>query len=225
VGANAFSHASGIHQDGVLKSRETYEIMSAEDVGWAQNKIVLGKLSGRRAFSQRLRELGIPVASEAELNEAFSRFKNLADRKSQIFDEDIQSLFKGAEAGMAQDSYLFVSMLQQSETGERPQATVVWQHDGQEFSSTCDGNGPVDAAFRAIESLVKSGAELQLYSVNAITTGTESVGDVTVRLAKGGRIVNGVGADPDIIAASVKAYLNALSKLESDAPLSAQHAV
>ncbi|MBQ9240195.1 MAG: 2-isopropylmalate synthase [Duodenibacillus sp.] len=225
VGANAFSHASGIHQDGVLKSRETYEIMSAEDVGWAQNKIVLGKLSGRRAFSQRLRELGIPVSSEAELNEAFARFKHLADRKSQIFDEDIQSLFKGANAGDTVDSYQFVSMMQQSETGERPQATVVWQHEGKELSSSCDGNGPVDAAFRAIEALVQSGAELQLYSVNAITTGTESVGDVTVRLARGGRIVNGVGADPDIIAASVKAYFNALSKLESDAPLSAQHAV
>ena len=225
VGANAFAHASGIHQDGVLKSRETYEIMRAEDVGWTHNKIVLGKLSGRNAFRQRVKELGIPVASETELNDAFFRFKDLADKKSEIFDEDIQALFKGENVTAHADRYRFVSLKQATETGETPTATVVWTEDGVEKQSTATGNGPVDASFRAIEAEVKSGAELQLYSVNAITGGTESQGDVTVRLARSGRIVNGTGADPDIIAASVKAYFNALSKLASEAPCNPQHTV
>lgn len=223
VGANAFSHASGIHQDGVLKSRETYEIMRAEDVGWTHNKIVLGKLSGRNAFKQRVKELGIPVENEAELNDAFFRFKDLADRKSEIFDEDIQALFKSG--AQSKDRFEFVSLLQTSETGEKPTATVVWMQDGKEKRATAEGNGPVDACFRAIESEVKSGADLLLYSVNAITGGTESLGDVTVRLGLAGRVVNGVGADPDIIAASVRAFFNALNKLESTAPCNPQHAV
>ena len=225
VGANAFAHASGIHQDGVLKSRETYEIMRAEDVGWSTNKIVLGKLSGRNAFRQRVKELGIPLASEAELNDAFLRFKDLADKKSQIFDEDIQALFRDNETRRKRDRYEFVSLVQSSETGERPTATVVWTEDGVEKRSSADGNGPVDASLRAIEAEVKSGAEMLLYSVNAITGGTESLGDVTVRLSKGGRVVNGTGADADIIAASAKAYLNALSKLASEAFCNPQHSV
>ena len=225
VGANAFAHASGIHQDGVLKSRETYEIMRAEDVGWTANKIVLGKLSGRNAFKQRVKELGIPLASEAELNEAFLRFKDLADRKSQIFDEDIEALFKGKRETGVQDKYTFVSLHQESETGESPTATVVWIEDGVEKTSSAQGNGPVDATFRAIEALVNSGAEMQLFSVNAISGATDSLGDVTVRLSRGGRTVNGVGADPDIIAASAKAYLNALSRLETEASCHPQHSV
>ena len=225
VGANAFAHASGIHQDGILKSRETYEIMRAEDVGWTQNKLVLGKLSGRNAFKQRVKELGIPVETETELNAAFMRFKDLADRKSEIFDEDIQALFTGSEIGMQKDAFEFVSLRQQSETGELPTATVVWNEEGEERSSTASGNGPVDAVFQAIEAVAQSGAELQLYNVSAITGGTESQGEVTVRLARGGRVVNGVGADPDIVAASAKAYLNALSKLSSEAPCNPQHTI
>ena len=199
--------------------------MRAEDVGWTHNKIVLGKLSGRNAFRQRIKELGIPVATETELNAAFVRFKDLADRKSEIFDEDIQALFKEAPAKAHQDRYEFVSLLQQSETGEKPKATVVWTDNGVEKRSEAEGNGPVDATFRAIEAVVKSGAELQLYSVNAISGGTESQGDVTVRLARSGRIVNGVGADPDIIAASAKAYLNALSRLDTEPSCNPQHTV
>lgn len=225
VGANAFAHASGIHQDGVLKSRETYEIMRAEDVGWSQNKLVLGKLSGRNAFKQRVKELGIPVETETELNAAFMRFKDLADRKSEIFDEDIQALFTGAEVGHHEDAYEFVSLRQQSETGEQSTATVVWNERGEERTSTASGNGPVDAIFQAIEALAQSGAELQLFNVSAITGGTESQGEVTVRLARGGRVVNGVGADPDIVVASAKAYLNALSKLASEAPCNPQHTI
>ena len=226
VGANAFAHASGIHQDGVLKARDTYEIMRAEDVGWAANKIVLGKLSGRNAFKQRLQELGIELESEAEMNDAFSRFKTLADQKAEIFDEDITAIV-GNNAEEASDHYRFISMSQRSETGERPFAKVIFKSGGEEFTSEAEGNGPVDATLNAIESKVKSGAEQLLYSVNAITTGTESQGEVTVRLAKGGRIVNGVGTDPDIVAASAKAYLAALNKLYDPAQqkLNAQMAV
>ena len=215
VGANAFAHASGIHQDGVLKQRDTYEIMRAEDVGWSTNKIVLGKLSGRTAFKQRVQELGIPVESETELNAAFARFKDLADRKSDIFDEDIQALFSDESVTPEDEHFRFVSMAQGSETGERPHAEITLSVGGRESRSSAQGNGPVDATLKAIEAQVSSGSELLLYSVNAITTGTESQGEVTVRLSKGGRIVNGVGADPDIIVASAKAYLNALNKLQS----------
>ena len=216
VGANAFAHASGIHQDGVLKARDTYEIMRAEDVGWGSNKIVLGKLSGRNAFKQRLIELGIQLESEAEVNAAFVRFKDLADRKSEIFDEDILALVSDESVTREHEFYRLVSLRQHSETGERPQAAVVFSAGETEYSTESDGNGPVDASLKAIESQVGSGAELVLYSVNAITSGsTESQGEVTVRLQHGGRVVNGVGADPDIVVASAKAYLAALNKLHS----------
>jgi 2-isopropylmalate synthase len=218
VGANAFAHASGIHQDGVLKARDTYEIMRAEDVGWSANKIVLGKLSGRNAFKQRLVELGIELESEAEMNAAFARFKDLADRKSDIFDEDIIALVGDESVTPEQEHYRLLALSQHSETGERPHATVAFTVGAAEYREESDGNGPVDASLRAIESRVKSGAELMLYSVNAITSGsTESQGEVTVRLQHGGRVVNGVGADPDIVVASAKAYLSALNKLHSKA--------
>jgi 2-isopropylmalate synthase len=216
VGANAFAHASGIHQDGVLKARDTYEIMRAEDVGWTANKIVLGKLSGRNAFKQRLTELGIELDSEAEINAAFTRFKDLADRKSEIFDEDIIALVGDESVTAEQEHYRLLSLSQQSEMGERPQAKVTFAAGPQEMSAVSDGNGPVDATIKAIESRLSSGAEMLLYSVNAITSGsTESQGEVTVRLQSGGRIVNGVGSDPDIVVASAKAYLSALNKLHS----------
>jgi 2-isopropylmalate synthase len=215
VGANAFAHASGIHQDGVLKARQTYEIMRAEDVGWSTNKIVLGKLSGRNAFKQRLRELGIELDSEDAYNQAFQRFKDLADKKAEIFDEDLQALV-AQEAGRSSDEHWkLVTMNQASGMRERPHASVVLFEDSIERRADAQGDGPVDATFKAIESLAKSGAELLLYSVNAVTTGTESQGEVTVRLSKGGRIVNGVGADTDIVVASAKAYISALNKLES----------
>jgi 2-isopropylmalate synthase len=218
VGANAFAHASGIHQDGVLKARDTYEIMRAEDVGWSANKIVLGKLSGRNAFKQRLQELGVMLESEGEIMAAFAKFKELSDRKSDIFDEDILALVSDESVTAEKEQYGFVSLAQRSETGERPCAEIVFTIDGKEFKGQAEGNGPVDASLKAIESHVKSGAELQLYSVNAITSGsTESQGEVTVRLQSAGRVVNGVGADPDIVVASAKAYLSALNKLHSKA--------
>jgi 2-isopropylmalate synthase len=216
VGANAFAHASGIHQDGVLKARDTYEIMRAEDVGWATNKIVLGKLSGRNAFKQRLQELGVQFDNETDVNTAFVRFKDLADKKAEIFDEDILSIVSDeAAAAHLHEYFRFVSLSQRSETGERPHAKIVISVDGKEVTGSCEGNGPVDATLNAIESQVASGAEMILYSVNAITTGTQAQGEVTVRLSKSGRIVNGVGTDPDIIAASAKAYLAALNRLQS----------
>ena len=217
VGANAFAHASGIHQDGVLKARDTYEIMRAEDVGWTANKIVLGKLSGRNAFKQRLQELGVAMESEADVNAAFARFKELADRKSEIFDEDILALVSDEAQSNVGEQFGFVSLAQHSETGERPHARVVFTMRGKEVTGESDGNGPVDASLKAIEAHVASGAEMVLYSVNAISGSTESQGEVTVRLQNAGRVVNGVGADPDIVVASAKAYLSALNKLQSQA--------
>jgi 2-isopropylmalate synthase len=213
VGANAFAHESGIHQDGVLKHRETYEIMRAEDVGWTANRMVLGKHSGRNAFKTRMAELGIEFPSEAELNEAFSRFKALADKKHEIFDEDLQALITDAAGASADERIRLVALKVCSETGEVPSATVTLQVENQEFTGVASGSGVVDASLKAIEAVVDSKAQLLLYSVNNITTGTDAQGEVTVRLEKSGRIVNGQGADTDIVIASAKAYVNAVNKL------------
>ncbi|SMB26344.1 2-isopropylmalate synthase [Sterolibacterium denitrificans] len=218
VGANAFAHESGIHQDGVLKHRETYEIMRAEDVGWTTNRLTLGKLSGRSAFKSRLTELGIELAGEEALNAAFARFKELADKKREIFDEDIYALV-GDETVTPEHEYYRLAFAQfHSETGEIPRARITLIVDGVEKNAEASGSGPVDAVFKAIENLACSGADLLLYSVNSITTGTDAQGEVTVRLSKDGRIVNGQGADTDIIVASAKAYLNALNKLHANLP-------
>jgi 2-isopropylmalate synthase len=213
VGANAFAHESGIHQDGVIKKRETYEIMRAEDVGWAANRMVLGKHSGRNAFRTRLSELGIAFKTEAELNDAFERFKDLADKKHEIFDEDLQALVTEASLEQADEKLKLIYLKVTSETGTRPQANVTLVMNGVKKEARAEGGGPIDAAFKAIEAIVNSRSQLQLYSVNNITSGTDSQGEVTVRLEKAGRIVNGHGADTDIVVASAKAYLNALSKL------------
>ncbi|MEE8388888.1 MAG: 2-isopropylmalate synthase, partial [Acidiferrobacterales bacterium] len=213
VGANAFAHESGIHQDGVLKKRETYEIMRAEDVGWSTNRMVLGKHSGRNAFRAHLKDIGIEFKSEEELNSAFSRFKDLADKKHEIFDEDLQALVTEAGLERENENYRLVSLKVCSQTGETPQAEIVVSVDNKEVRGASAGGGPVDATFKAIETIVESGTELQLYSVSNITSGTDSQGEVTVRLEKGGHIVNGQGADTDIVIASAKAYINALNKL------------
>jgi 2-isopropylmalate synthase len=216
VGANAFAHESGIHQDGVLKHRETYEIMSAESVGWTTNRLTLGKLSGRNAFKSRLQELGIQLESEEALNAAFKRFKELADKKREIFDEDLQALISEEEIEHVENEHWhLVSLTAHSETGEQPYAKIVISEAGKEKKCEAQGSGPVDAAFKAVESVANSGASLLLYSVNNITSGTDSQGEVTVRLSKDGRIVNGQGADTDIVVASAKAYINALNKLGS----------
>ena len=216
VGANAFAHESGIHQDGVLKHRETYEIMSAESVGWKTNRLTLGKLSGRNAFKTRLHEIGIDLESEELLNAAFKRFKDLADKKREIFDEDLQALITEEEIDHVEsEHWRLVSLTAHSETGEQPYAKLVVSEAGKERQCEAQGSGPVDATFKALESAANSGATLLLYSVNNITSGTDSQGEVTVRLSKEGRIVNGQGADTDIVVASAKAYINALNKLQS----------
>lgn len=214
VGANAFSHESGIHQDGVLKHRETYEIMSAESVGWATNRLSLGKLSGRNAFKTKLADLGIELESEEALNAAFARFKELADKKREIFDEDLHALVSDEMGSMNAESYKFISQKISTETGEEPRADIVFSIKGEEKRASATGSGPVDAIFKAIESVAQSGAALQIYSVNAVTQGTESQGETSVRLARGNRVVNGQGADTDVLVATAKAYLSALSKLE-----------
>ncbi len=217
VGANAFAHESGIHQDGVLKHRETYEIMRAEDVGWTANKMVLGKHSGRNALRARLQELGVTCDTEEELNRVFVRFKELADLKHEIYDEDLLALIADETVELENDQFRLVSLKVTSETGELPTAEVVLWINGIEKKADSQGAGAVDATFKAIEKMVDSGANLLLYSVSNVTNGTDSQGETAVRLEKGGRVVNGQGTDTDIMASSAKAYINALNKLTSKA--------
>ena len=215
VGANAFAHESGIHQDGVLKHRETYEIMRAEDVGWNANRMVLGKHSGRAAFRARLEQLGIAIGSDNSLNTLFMRFKELADKKHDIFDEDLHALVSDAQTEVS-ERYQLSSLEVMSKTGTKPEAKLTLTVNGQAKNVTAVGSGPVDATCRAIEAVANSGTTLELYSVNAITSGTDSQGEVTVRLNQGGRIINGHGADTDIIIASAKAYLSALNLMTAN---------
>ena len=215
VGANAFAHESGIHQDGVLKHRETYEIMRAEDVGWNANRMVLGKHSGRAAFRARLEQLGIAAGSDNSLNQLFMRFKELADKKHEIFDEDIHALVSDTQTEV-EETYKLGSLEVTSKSGTKPEAKLIIIVNGDSKPVTAVGSGPVDATFRAIEAIAHSGTTLELYSVNAITSGTDSQGEVTVRLNQAGRIINGHGADTDIVIASAKAYLNALNLMVSN---------
>ena len=213
VGANAFAHESGIHQDGVLKHRETYEIMSAEDVGWSANRMVLGKHSGRAAFKNRLEELGIMPTDENAFGDAFVRFKALADKKHDIFDEDLVALMTGDNASDGEVMFKLSDLEVSSKMGAVPEARVELDVQGEQVEMMAQGDGPVDAALKAIEKIAQSGAEIKLYNVNAINAGTESQGEVTVRLERAGRIVNGVGADTDIVVASARAYLHALNQM------------
>lgn len=217
VGANAFAHESGIHQDGVLKHRETYEIMRAQDVGWNTNKLVLGKLSGRAAVKARYDDLGITFDSPETFNAVFARFKDLADRKQEIFDEDLQALVSHSSQSENKDLYALGDLEVTSKTGSSPTAKLTVVTNGANSDVTAQGDGAVDATFKAIEKVVETGASLALYSVNAITQGSESQGEVTVRLEKDGRIVNGVGADTDIVIASAKAYIDAANLLATEA--------
>ena len=222
VGANAFAHESGIHQDGILKFRETYEIMKAEDVGWSTNKLSLGKLSGRAAFSARLEELGISFESKDAFNQAFARFKDLADKKREIFDEDLQALVSDVQIETEDDAITVKSLEVLSKTGQLPMAQICIRYKDKDHHSEASGDGAVDAIFNAIEKLITSETTLQLYSVNAVTEGTDSQGEVTVRLEKEGRIINGQGADTDILLASAKAYVNALTLMRNPGRLHPQ---
>ena len=222
VGANAFAHESGIHQDGVLKFRETYEIMKAEDVGWGANKLSLGKLSGRAAFASRLEELGISFDSKEDFNQAFVRFKELADKKREIFDEDLQALVSDVQMGTEADALMVTDLEVLSKSGQLPTAKIGIRYQDKDHSAEASGDGAVDAIFNAIEKLVNSETKLQLYSVNAVTEGTDSQGEVTVRLEKDGRIINGQGSDTDILLASAKAYVHALTLMRNPGRLHPQ---
>jgi len=213
VGKNAFAHEAGIHQDGIIKSRETYEIMRAQDVGWSDNKLVLGKHSGRAAVKARLKEIGIAFDDETALNDAFKRFKSLADLKHEIYDEDLFVIARQSRSHADEVTYKLVSSWVCSETGETPHAKVVISIKGVEITGEADGDGSVDAVYSAIKSIVPEYGILELYSVNNVTNGTDSQGEVNVRLEKDGRLVYGKGADTDIILASAKAYIDALNKL------------
>ena len=212
VGANAFAHEAGIHQDGILKHRETYEIMKAEDVGWHTNTLVMGKHSGRNAFKVRMSELGVEFDSDEELNNAFSRFKALADKKHDIFDEDLQALVTEAQAE-ATEVIRLISLKVCTESGKENTADITLLIDGKEKSASAKTSGAVDATFKAILSLFDIKPTLQLYSVTNVTQGTDSLGEVNVRLEYKGKIVNGQGVDTDIITSSAKAYVHALNKV------------
>ncbi len=212
VGANAFAHESGIHQDGVIKARETYEIMRAEDVGWSANRMVMGKHSGRNAFKTRLEELGFSFNDNEQLNDAFARFKALADKKHEIFDEDLLSIVNSQENSEESDSIQLTDLRVESRMNVMPTAFVSISHNGETLTAESSGDGPVDAVFQAIKIALKVDAKLQLYSVKSITEGTDSQGDVTVRLEHKGALVHGAGLDTDIIVASAKAYLQAVSR-------------
>lgn len=179
--------------------------------------MVLGKHSGRNAFSQRLKTLGFEFSSDEELNQAFIRFKDMADKKHEIFDEDLQALVTESGNESENERITLKHLQTRSETGQMPSAKVVMEVEGREVSAEEKGNGAVDASFKAIEKIIESGSTLQLYSVNSITSGTDAQGEVAVRLEKDGLIVNGHGADLDIVIASAKSYVNALNKLDNSA--------
>ena len=211
VGANAFAHESGIHQHGMLKHAETYEIMKPEDIGLTKSKLVMGKHSGRHAFRQKLSELGFELDNEA-LDGAFKRFKDLADKKKEVFDEDIVALVDDTVA--RENDRIRVEKLMIACGTEGPQtAELTLSVDGESRSTTATGDGPVDATFRAIRELFPHEARLQLYQVHAVTGGTDAQAEVTVRLEEQGRTVHGQGADTDTLVASARAYVNALNKL------------
>ncbi len=223
VGRNAFAHESGIHQDGMLKNAQTYEIMTPESVGVKQTSLVMGKHSGRHAFMHKLEELGYKLAGN-QLEDAFLRFKALADRKKHIYDEDIEALVD-EEIATAQDRIKLVSLTVIAGTMGPQSATLTLDVDGRHQTVQASGNGPVDAIFNGIKTLVPHEAVLELFQVHAVTEGTDAQAEVSVRLAQGDHAVTSRGADPDTLVASAKAYLGALNKLMArGARMHAQHA-
>lgn len=213
VGRNAFAHESGIHQDGMLKNAQTYEIMTPETVGVKQTSLVMGKHSGRAAFIHKLDELGYQLQSN-QLEDAFVRFKALADKKKQIYDEDIEALVD-EEIAHAHDRIKIVSLTVIAGTMGPQSATLTLDIEGKHTTSQSTGNGPVDAIFNAIRALVPHESKLELYQVHAVTEGTDAQAEVSVRLSESGRAFTAKGADPDTLVASAKAYLGALNKIIS----------
>jgi 2-isopropylmalate synthase len=223
VGRNAFAHESGIHQDGMLKHTETYEIMKPETVGVSKTTLVMGKHSGRAAFRSKLDEMGYRL-SDNQLQDVFQRFKDLTDRKKLVYDEDIEALVDENIAS-AHDRIRLISLSVIAGTRGPQRATMRLDIDGRLATEEAEGNGPVDAVFNAVKALVPHEAVLELYQVHAVTEGTDAQAEVTVRLQADGRSVTARGADPDTLVASAKAYLVALNKLQArGARLHAQHA-
>lgn len=211
VGRNAFSHESGIHQDGVLKKRQTYEIIDPKRVGLSGSQIILGKLSGRHAFSERVEKLGYHLSS-SDLDRAFERFKKLADQKKYVFDEDIEALIQD-EITAVPETYRLEYLKTTLETGRLPEATLKLRRAGEVFEATSQGDGPVDACYKAIEKITKLKATLSQYAIQSVTGGKDALGEVVVKLQMEGQEVTGRGASTDIIEASVKAYLFAVNKV------------
>jgi len=211
VGDNAFAHEAGIHQDGVLKAAITYEIMTPQSIGRPSNELVLGKHSGRHAFGDRLKDLGFEIEGE-EFQAAFRRFKDLADKKKTIYNEDLEAIVADSVIGLDQRFELIdLSIL--SGTFAQPTATLALKVDGELQKATANGIGPIDAIFKAIAELCAAKCELERFQVNAVTGGMDALGEVSVTLSEDGRRVIGHGAHPDIMVASAKAYLHALNKL------------
>jgi len=210
VGANAFAHEAGIHQDGLLKERRTYEIMKPEDVGFEGTKLVLGKHSGRHALKARLKKLGYTL-TDKEIGKAFFRFKKLADKKKEIFDEDLATIVED-EISAIPEIYRLVSFYVSSGNKVTPEATVTLKYKARDLRAGSAGDGPVDACYKAIEKIVGVKPRLLGYNLNAVTAGKDALGEVSVRMKLKKRVVNGRGASTDIIEASLKAYLNALNK-------------
>ena len=213
VGKNAFAHESGIHQDGMLKHAETYEIMRPEDVGVRATSLVMGKHSGRHAFKDKLTDLGYALGDN-QFQDAFRRFKDLADRKKHVYDEDIEALIDDQMA-VAQESVTVEALTVIAGTGGPQKAIITMDVEGRHQTREATGNGPVDAVFNAVKMIVPHDGTLQLYQVHAVTEGTDAQAEVTVRLEADGRLVTGRGADPDTLVASARAYVSAVNKLQT----------
>ncbi len=211
VGENAFRHEAGIHQDGVIKERTTYEIIDPRTIGLKESKLVLGKHSGRNAFAKRLAGLGFSL-SEKDMEKAFERFKLLADKKKEVYDEDIEAIIEDEIVRVA-ETFELVYVNTTSGTGTIPTSTVRLKKDGQIHQDAACGDGPVDATYKTIDRITCVGAELVDYSLRAVTSGRDALGEVSVKIKKNGKIYTGRGASTDIIEASAKAYMNAINKL------------
>ena len=212
VGANAFAHESGIHQDGMLKNPDTYEIMTPESVGLNESKLVMGKHSGRHAFREKLKEMGYELGQNA-MEDVFRRFKDLADKKKDVYDEDIVALVDDAVMSEDNDRMKFISLRITCGSEEPPEAELVMEVDGETKQTIQSGDGPVDATFNAVKQLIGFQPHLQLYQVHAVTAGTDAQAEVTVRLEEDGKTTNGQGADTDTLVASARAYVSAVNKL------------
>ena len=211
VGSNAFAHEAGIHQDGVLKERITYEIMKPEDVGFGETRLILGKHSGRHAFKEKLKKLGIDLKEEM-IGRAFERFKELADKKKEIFDGDIETILE-EEISKVPEEYKLIHFYVTSGDEVKPSARVSLKFHNKILSSTSSGDGPVDACYKAIDKITRTSGRLLDYAIRSVTSGKDALGEVSIKMGARGRVVSGRGASTDIIEASIKAYLNAVNKL------------